>query len=102
MEQLINNQSIIIYNNYTSFASIVEEKENYHSLLSKAGSENACEAVLDHIQNSKYYESLIQVCKVDSIYEVMFSYLQDLKCKSLICLNFFFHDFFREFRRRLY
>ena len=73
MDQLINNQSIIIYNNYTSFASIVEEKENYHTLLSKAGSENACEAVLDHIKNSKYYESLIQVCRVDSIFEARYS-----------------------------
>ena len=65
MEQLINNQSIIIYNNYSSFASIVKEKENYHTLLSKDGSENDCEAVLDHIKNSKSYESLIQLMKVD-------------------------------------
>ena len=73
MDDLINNKSLIIYNNYTEFASIIEKKEDYSKLISDAGSVGACESVLTNLENSIYYTSLIQICKVNCFFEARFS-----------------------------
>ena len=73
MDDLINNKSIIIYNNYTKFASIIESKEHYNKLISDAGSVGACESVLTNLKNSNYYNPLINICKVDCFFEARFS-----------------------------
>ncbi len=73
MDDLINNKSLIIYNNYTEFASIIEKKDDYAKLMSDAGSVGACEAVLTNLENSIYYSTLIKICKVDCFFEARFS-----------------------------
>ena len=73
MDELIKNKSVKIYKNYSAFATIVEKKEDYSSLISKAGNKGACEFILSHIQNSIYYDSVIKICKHDSFFEARYS-----------------------------
>jgi hypothetical protein len=73
MDELIKNNSVRIYKNYSAFATIVEKKEDYSSLISKAGNKGACEFILSQIQNSIYYDSIIKICNHDSFFEARYS-----------------------------
>ena len=92
MDDLIYNLSVQIYNNYTEFGTIVEQKKEYAILIDDAGKSDACESVLRDYQNTYYYNYIIQVCTIDVFFQARYSvkisgFLSKIRTEYLAFLN---------------
>ena len=92
MDDLINNISLQIYNNFTEFGTIVEQKKEYSTLIDNAGNIDACKSVLSNYENTYYYNSIIQVCTIDVFFQARYSvkisgFLSKIRTEYLAFLN---------------
>ena len=92
MDDLINNISLQIYNNFTEFGTIIEQKKEYSTLIDNAGNIDACKSVLSNYENTYYYNSIIQVCTIDVFFQARYSvkisgFLSKIRTEYLAFLN---------------
>ena len=92
MDDLINKISLQIYNNYTEFGTIIEQKKEYLTLIDEAGEVESCKIVLNNYRDKYYYNPIIQVCTVDIFFQARYSvklsgYLSKIRTEYLAFLN---------------
>ena len=73
MDNLIYEETHYIYNNYSSFSKKIQNKKTYKNLIEKTGEIGACEEILEGIKTTIYYNSIINICKVENLYIARYS-----------------------------